>query len=67
MGKKKDKGKVIVKNCTFQGPVWDGTRAEAVLYVAKGLCVLAELFKTGPLEALLVINPEAECKEEETD
>jgi len=38
-----------------------------VLYVAKGLCKLAELFTTGTMEALLVINPECECKESETD
>jgi len=58
----------VIQNCTFQGPIWEGPKMEAVLYVAKGLCKLAELFTTGSLEALLVINPECECKEkEETD
>ena len=63
---KKSKG-TVVKNCTFQGPIWEGPKMEAVLYVAKGLCKLAELFTTGTMEALLVINPECECKESETD
>jgi hypothetical protein len=35
----------VVSNNTFTGVTWDGKSAEAVVYIAKALCNLTELFQ----------------------
>jgi hypothetical protein len=50
-------GETVIQNCTFQGPIWEGEQLEALLWVAKGLCNLTEIFRGEGMEAMLVIKP----------
>ena len=67
MTREKDSDRVVIQNCMFHGPTWEGDSVQALLFVAEGLRNLTKVFDAAHLQALLMVNPECECKENEDE